>query len=382
LFTGKGKGGAGSPTDPTADAAAGADGVEPEMVKIAGEDHTLRAVGPDGDATVEMASGPFGNLVSRMNELIKQLKKTYTTPGAEKYLGDAKAAKINVDLDALAIKAQEVVNTVATAKTKSTEGKAVKKGFTDLRTMINALGLEGATTTVLHGRHEVKAGPATTYGRQKWFEVSYLCADSMKRGGPAKGPVPGVKIIEGYHQGHLAAGSLGGPGTPDNLVPMSEETNLTRPGVVGLEDELRYRLDPDSPSRFPRKHPDAAPPYVFRYKVTAVYHPDGSLQADLDAHGVALSDSEPKLFALAQAATNKVPTDAAIRALVKLPPNATQRDDDNLPGNVRRRLVDWFMPHTITAEREVKQRPTTWDTAIREAQPTSNHLGVDRHWVS
>jgi hypothetical protein len=329
-----------------------------------------------------MASGPFGNLVSRMNALIKELKKTYTTPGAEKYLGDVKAAEVNLDLDALSVKAQDVVNQVAAAKTRSTEGKAIKKGFNDLRTLINSLGLEGATTTVLHARHEVQAGPATTYGRQTWFEVTSLCADSMKRGGKAKGPVPGVRITEGYHQGHLAAGSLGGPGTPDNLVPMSEETNLTRPGVVGLEDELRYRLDPVDPARFPKQHPDAAPPYVFRYRVTAKYHPDGSLQSDLAAHGVALPNSEAKLFALAEAATTKVPTDAAIRALVALPPNATQREDENLPSNVRRRLVNWFMPHTIIAEREVKQRPTTWDTPIREAQPTSNHLGVDRHWVS
>ena len=373
LFTGKGKGGA-APPSAAADAAAGADGVEPETVKIAGEDHTLRAVGPDGEATVEMASGPFGNLVSRMNKLIKQLKKTYTTPGAEKYLGDAKAAKVNEGLDALGLKAQEVVNAVAAAKTRSTEGKAVKKGFNELRTLINALGLEGATTTVLHARHGVKAGPVISYGRQTWFEVFPLCADSKTRGQKAAGPTPGVKVLPNYDQGHLAAKSLGGPGTADNLVPMSSGTNREKVGVVGMEDALRYAI-----GKFAIDHPQASPGYLFRYRVTANYRASGGLQDELKSHGVDRPDSEPELFKLAEAATKNPPSNDDLRALVNVP--ADPRANSLLAENLRRRLVYWFAPMSITPKRDLVVWPETHKLELYAEATVPNHLGQDLNWV-
>jgi phage-related protein len=377
LFTGKGRGGtaAGEPADADAAVPIGSDAPLEDTITIAGEEHTLRAVGPSGDATLEMASGPFDKLVSRMNKLVKELKKTYTTPGKPHYLGDAAAAAANAGLDALAATAQSLVTNIGKETDKKKEEKLVTAGFSELRKQIAALRLPTASTTALHARHEVQAGQVLSYGRQTWFEVNPLVPESTTKGGKPSGPVPGVKVLKDYQQGHLVAKSLGGPGTEDNLVAMAKQTNITRVGVVGVEDSLRYAL-----GKFLTDYPEAAPGYIFSYRVTANYRPDGGLQADLASHHVAKADSEPQLFALAEAATSQRPTDAAIRATVL--PAPTLAEDAKLAENVRRRLVWFFTPASISADTQVLRAPESFSAKIYQSATAPNHLGIDLTWVS
>lgn len=375
LFSGKGKDGAARPADPAAEAAAGLDeGPTEETITIAGEDHTLRAVGPDGEATLEMASGPFDKLVSRMNKLVKELKKIYTNPSGAKYVGAAEAPALDTKLDALAAAAQTLVNDIARETDKKEEKKLITVGFSTLRSQIAALGLAEATTKALHPHHHVNVGPVISYGRQSWFEVNPLVSESTSKGGKPSGPVPGVKVLPDYQQGHLVAKSLGGPGSEDNLVAMAKQTNISRVGVVGVEDSLRYAL-----GKFLTDHPEARPGYSFSYRVTANYLPDGGLQTELAARGVAKPSSESALFALAQGATSRKPTDAAIRAEISSPPTPAQ--DARLADNVRRRLVWHFTPRSISARVDILKTPESFTAPIYQSATAPNHLGMNLDWV-
>lgn len=381
LFTGKGK--AEAAAQPVAGAAATADpsaataglGEEPviETVTVAGEEHTLRAVGPDGEATLEMSGSPFDKLVSRMNKLVKELRRTYTTPGEPGYVGATEAPVVEGKFDALVTKTKEIVTAIQRETDPKKEKKLVVSSFTTLRTMLTDLKLKGATTTVLHPHHAVAAGPVLRFGRQTWFEVNPLVPESTKLGGKPTGPVPGVKLIKDYQQGHLVAKSLGGPGTEDNLVAMAKQTNINRVGVVGVEDSLRYAL-----GKFLVDHPEARPGYIFSYRVTANYRPDGGLQQELAAHGVDLPGSEAALFGIAQGATSKRPTDKALLATVRPPaPGGEAR----LAENVRRRLVWHFTPESISARVEVLKTPESFSTKIYQSATAPNHLGQDLAWV-
>lgn len=379
LFSGKRKPGEASPPSPPADpaAASAAGSTEPPLTDtftVAGETHTLRAVGPDGEASLEMASGQFDKLVSRMNAMIKQLRKTYTTTGRATYVGASEAEIIDSKLGALATRTRQIVADIARETDKKKERKLITAGFTELRTMIADLRLDGATSTVLHAHHHAAAGPVISYGRQTWFEINPLVPESTGKGGKPIGPVPGVKILPDYQRGHLVAKSLGGPGTEDNLVAMAEQTNINRVGVVGVEDSLRYAL-----GRFLTDHPEARPGYLFSYRVTANYRPDGGLQRELTAHGVELPTSEAELYAIAQSATSRRPTDPRLLATVRAPadPAAAAR----LAENVRRRLVWHFTPASISARVEVLATPQSYSAKIYQSATAPNHLGQDLQWV-
>ncbi len=380
LFTGKGKADAAAPTVAGAGAeaalpdAADADAEGPleETLHIAGEDHTLRAVGPGGDATLEMASGPFDKLVGRMNKLVKQLKQTYTNPQGAKYVGPTEASDVNVKLDAIATGAQSLVDAISKETSKAKERKLIRAGFAKLREDLTALNLPEATTTVLHAHHAVHAGPADSYTRQSWFEVNPLVPESTKMGGQPSGPTPGVKVHAGYHRGHLVAKSLGGPGTPDNLVAMSAQSNTSRVGVVGVEDSLRYAL-----GKFLKDYPEAKPGYAFSYRVTANYRPDGGLQRDLASHQVARNGSEDQLFRLAQTATSEpMPADGVRAAIV----HPSGPNDQRLLANVARRVMWFFAPASISADVQVLKTPDAYSAPIYQSATAPNHLGVDLDW--
>jgi hypothetical protein len=159
---------------------------------------------------------------------------------------------------------------------------------------------------------------------------------------------------------------------------MSGPTNRARPGVFGVEDDLRYVLDP---KKYAKQNPGAAPPYVFRYRVTAQYPQPGTLRAELEKHGVKIG-SEDELFKLARDATTEQPTDDQIRAAVEPPEGAGPREIANLPTNVRRVLVKAFLPHSIKAERETLQQPELYKhTLYQLTSPAQNHDGIELHWI-
>ena len=379
LFTGGGRSGtadAASPAPTVAESEApGSESPLEETIHVAGEEHTIRAVGPDGEATLEMASGVFDKLVGRMNGLVRQLKRTYTAPQGAKYVGPADAPALDLKLDELATAAQSWVNEITTEHSKTKERKLIRAGFADLREKVNGLGLPEATTTVLHPQHNVEAGPADSWGRQSWFEINPLVPESTTKGGKAAGTVPGVKVLPGYHKGHLVAKSLGGPGTDDNLVAMSAETNTSRVGVQGVEDSLRYAL-----GKFLTDHPEARPGYVFSYRVTANYRPQGGLQSDLQAHQVARESSEQDLFRLAQTASSSPMPVEGIRAAIL--PVVDEVAEERVFESVRRRVVWFFTPASISASVQVIKAADSFSAPIYQSATAPNHLGVDLQWVA
>lgn len=403
VFKGGGAAGAppGAPT-PEATGAAGAPGAPApdtisETFRVAGEEHTLRSVVVGDEATTDMASASFGPLVSRLNGLIKTLTRTYLTPGAPKYLGSAQATVAAEALDGVRTRATGLVADLAAAKAppgadqKALESAAraerriVRDGFNELRMMLEALRLPEATAEAMHPGHGPKAGGAASYGRRISFQVNPLSVASLDKGGSAQDPVPGVRVLPGYDRGHLVARSLGGPGTPDNLVPLSKAANTERVGIQAVEDSLRKAL------RYVAAHPDQYPVdnpmYVFSYSVSVTeYHEPGALQDDLVAHGVTDPGSRAgqNLFALAQLASNATPTDQALLTAVEPRADLGAGTLSMLPDNLRRRLAYHFHPVQLLASVEVLHEPTDQRTKfpIHTGGRVDTHLGVDVLWHS
>ncbi len=346
-----------------------------EKFTLLGEEHTIRTVGVGAEITIEMASGPFSGLITRINGLTKAVMRDYVDPGGVKYAGPDKATKIRESLGNLTTHAQDLVNAVAKETDPKEERKLVVKGLKALVQLVFALAghIPEITTEVVHG-HGVKGGAPDGFGRATWFEVNPLSPQSLGKGGGPQDPVPGYRVLPGYQRGHLVAKSLGGPGTPDNLAPMSKSTNIERVGVVGVEDSLRYAI-----GKFRTDYPGASPPYVFSYRVTPNYYPAGGLQSELTKHG-AKSVDEGELFNIARSATKKEPTSPALLAPVTLPAGLSAREEENFAGNIRRRLAHYFLPYSISARVQVIQSPTSYSAPIYQSGTAPNHIGIDKEW--
>jgi len=402
-FTGGGTSaaGAGARMGAIAPAAGAADSgvVESETISetftVAGEDHTLRSVVVGDEATTDMASGSFGPLTSRVGGLIKTLTQTYLNPKSAKFVGTAKSDVLRKSLDAIRAKATSLVGDLAAAtapagadakersKAAKMERKIVRDGFTALRLMIDGLGFTEATSEVLHPGHGPKAGGVASHGRRMSFQVNPLSIDSLDKGGGAQDPVPGIAMWGGYDRGHLVAKSLGGPGTPENLVPMSKSANTKRVGIQAVEKSLRSALQFTAEN--PEQYPPANPQYIFTYTVSVrKYYSETDLQKDLVAKGVTAQGSNAGvfLFGLAEAAHSKTPTDTALLAAVVPPAGLTPATLAQLPDNLRRRTAYYFHPTEVVASVHVLQQPNDERTRfpIHTGGPVPTHMDLDVTW--
>jgi hypothetical protein len=339
------KGGKGTTADaakPAPGATTGAPTVEPEApegntvtetFEVPGEEHTLRAVIDAGETEVEMASNGYGDLEKKVRDLTSTLAARYLNPEHADYVGETKAKELkDVEFPALRARAGTLIKDLAAIppappgadenavrKVAAIKRKVVAEGFNELRLKVESFGLSRSATdaplsTLLHGGHGPQPSGVASYGRVKGFRVSPMSVESLDKGGSARDPVPGMKVIPGYQRGHLVAKSLGGPGTPDNLVPMSRSVNVERIGMQGIEDDLRYAL------RTSRDNPrDYSPGYVFDFQVETPYYEPPDLQDELDDEGVALPTSGADLFSLAQSAATREPKDDELLKLVATP---------------------------------------------------------------
>ncbi|MGB8020254.1 MAG: DNA/RNA non-specific endonuclease, partial [Candidatus Nanopelagicales bacterium] len=388
---------AASPAGTATEGAPGAPsgGTISETFIVAGEEHTLRSVVVGDEATTDMASASFGPLASRLNSLIKTLAKTYLTPGGPKYLGgteatvaadkleEIRARATTLVADLAAAKAPPGADQKALAKAALAERKIVRDGFNGLRVMLEALKLPEARAEALHPGHGPRAGGVASYGRRLSFQVNPLSVASLDKGGSAQDPVPGVRVLPGYDRGHLVARSLGGPGTPDNLVPLSKAANTERVGIQAVEDSLRKALR--HVAAHPELYPVDNPMYVFSYSVSVTqYHEPGALQDDLVARGVTDPGSRAglNLFALAQSASNATPTDQALLTAVEPRAGLDAGTLAKLPDNLRRRLAYHFHPVQLLASVQVLHEPTDERTKfpIHTGGRVDTHLGVDVQW--
>lgn len=366
-----------------------------ETFTIAGEDHTLRAVVVGDEAITDMASGSFGPLTSRIADLMKTLTRLYLNPKSARYLGAEAAARTADKLTEIGTTAAALVTDLtaagapagadekARAKAGRAERKIVRDGFTRLRLLVEGLGLTEVTSQALHPGHGPRAGGTASFGRRVSFHVNPLSIDSLDKGGGAQDPVPGIAVLAGYQRGHMVAKSLGGPGTPENLVPMSKSANTKRIGIQAVESSLRTALR--YASSHPEEYPPDNPPYIFSYSVSVRdYFEAADLQADLESHGVTEegSGAGEGLFALAAAATKKTPRD---KELLKEAVPKVGLDADTmaaLPDNLRRRMAYYFHPTEVVASVEVLQEPKDERTRfpIHTGGPIPTHLDVDVLW--
>ena len=366
-----------------------------ETFTLAGEDHTLRSVVVGDEATTDMASGSFGPLTSRVAGLIKTLTQIYLSPRSAKFVGSAASVDLTKDLTAIGAKASSLVADLAAAqapagadekaraKAATAERKIVREGFTTLRLMLVGLGLPEASPEVLHPGHGPKAGGVASYGRRLSFQVNPLSVDSLDKGGGAQDPVPGNAIWGGYDRGHLVAKSLGGPGTPENLVPMSKSANTKRVGIQAVENSLRTALQ--FAARNPQQFPPDNPQYIFKYSVAVrKYFSETDLQKELEAKGVTVPGSAAgvQLFVLAQAAYKKTPSDNALLAAVGPATGLTPGALAQLPDNLRRRTAYYFHPTEVVAAVEVLQQPSDERTLfpIHTGGPVPTHMDLDVSW--
>ncbi|MGC5172562.1 eCIS core domain-containing protein [Microbacterium sp. DT81.1] len=366
-----------------------------EPFSIAGEDHTLRSVIVGDEATADMASGTFGPLVARIATLRKTVTNAYVKPGSPQFVGDVEATVLTDKLTVISTRAATLVSDLtaakappgsdkkALAKAASAERKIVRDGFTELRILVEGLGLKTVTSAVLHPGHGPKAGGADSYGRRLSFSVNPLSITSLDKGGGAQDPVPGVRLLPGYDRGHLVAKSLGGPGSPENLVPMSKAANTKRVGIQAVEESLRtaLRFTAANPEQFPPDNPQ----YIFSYDVwVRSYHSDADLQQDLESHAVTApgSNAGARLFALAAGATSKGPSDTVLLAAAAPVAGLDAKTMAALPGNLRRRTAYFFHPTEVVASVEVLQEPNDSRTRfpIHTGGPVPTHMDVDVLW--
>jgi phage-related protein len=363
-----------------------------EQVSVAGEDHTLRAVVAAGSATIEMASGNFSALSPKIKALAAALTDKYLDPAKSTFVGSAKAPATTKVLTAIVKRADKLTADLSAALPPSgasadvkkeaakKESNLVKSAFTSVHTLLTSLGLPNATATGLVLGHGPKPGPVDNYGRRQSFLIDPLTVESLAYGGKATGKVPGLNILKGkYQRGHLVAGSLGGPGGPENLVPQSPKANTTRVGMQATEDSLRYALHNTTE-------------YIFRYQVSVKdgYKGPADLEADLAKHGLEAIGGGDPLFLMGAAAKDATPDDTALRTSVRPnptsgggpPPPMTAREDQQLPDNLRRRLAFFFLPNQLEIAVQVHHEPTDrrFVFAIHTGGTVDNHEGVDTRW--
>ncbi len=197
LFTGRGSAAtpATSATAP-ADAQDAAGAAPSDTFTLAGEDHTIRAVGPAGAASVQLASGEFGDLVTQLTHVVAGLKRDHATPGGAKYVGDAQAPKIVNQLDGLLNTAQTIVADVVKETDKTKETALIKAGIANLKrrtTILNkALGLDnpaeyapgtgapGIGEAISHGAQppRVRQGPPLLHTESEHI-IPYKIGDAL-----------------------------------------------------------------------------------------------------------------------------------------------------------------------------------------------------------
>ena len=363
-----------------------------ETFTVGDEGHTVRGVVVGGTGTLEMASGVFGPLAAEMTRMVNTTRAIYADPGGAKYVGATEATTLNAKLDALGAEVTAISSDVAAAKAppgatdavQATADAAIARrlrtGFAQLRKLATALNLPALAALPVPSAHATLSG-GIVGGRATWFQASPLSVDSLGRGAGASGAVPGVRLLDEYHRGHLVAASLGGPGTSENLVPMSDKANTKGMGMQGVEDSMRRTLAAlrDNAGDYPPSNP----PYIFHYRVTAQdYGNQASFGADLASHGFHPADGGAALFDLGMQATDATPSDSALRtAAAPMPAGMTPRQDEHLPKNLRRRLAYHVDPRNIKVEVEVLQKPSYATLKYHPGGTVATHLEKDLQWL-
>lgn len=375
-FTGGGATGAAAGGAEGAGEMAGVQNID-EPLRVAGENHILRVAMVGGQPTVLMASDTFFGVLVQLEHLLKNLRKLYTDKGGEFY-GTPRAKQFEDDFAAIENAAHALIATVEKEENLARKRVAATNAITQLKKMFNALGLEEARQVLDKPlpapRHRKNAEPR--WGRPLSYAIDPLTTRSLGRGGPSGIGIPGIKILEGYQEGHLVAKSLGGPGSPDNLVPMSAATNKTSEGFRLIEHRVYEAL------RRTQDVPEAAPGYIFSYEVTCKYETAGKLKAELFDHAVTSDpDIEEHLFSLARPGTEIDPSH--LLAVLQPPgPSAIGQAEEELADNVRHRLAFHVMPTEFMMGVQIDQLPEREDfqEQIPPPRPVKNHLGRELKW--
>jgi hypothetical protein len=374
----RGEGATATGTSPPAGAAPGAPdgGVIEESFRIIGERHTIRAVITEGQASLLMASETFHGIVAQMTQLLANLRRIYTGPGGY-FHGKAQAQQLEQEFARIEDEGVALVRALDRENDPTRERRLAQEGVVRLRKMFDGLGLPeaGQAGPGIAPSHGI-ANELGTFGRARWFEVYPLSEASLGRGEPAEDDIPGIGVLPGYHKGHLVARSLGGPGGPANVVPMSRDANLTNIGMRRIERDLYEALQRT------RGNPEAAPPFIFKYRVTAVYNPSGELQNELEQRVQAAPGSEARLFGLA-ARESRISDEQLMHELRN--PELDSTDGSlraSQAANVRSRLAWHFMAHTFSVDAQVVQQPERDDLrpTISASKPVTNHPRASLEW--
>lgn len=375
LFTGKGKGGGAKP-----DARAGAAGPEgsetiDEPLRIAGENHTLRAIIVGGQATILMASDTFLGVLIQLNHLLKILRKLYTAKGGQFY-GTPRAGQFEQDFKTIEDTAHVLIADVQKETDPARERVAVTRAISQLKKMFNALGLAEARQPedVNLPAHKARGQAERRWGRALWYEVDPLSVRSLGKGGASGLGIPGISILPGYDKGHLVARSLGGAGSFVNMAPMAVATNRTWIGVRSIEDSVFKALTRT------QNVPEAAPGYVMSYRTKCTYNDAAGLESELIRRVAAAPGVQERLFDIAETAMD-IDDGDLVGALERTGPQANG-PEAALAGNVRRRLAFYFMPKRFTVAVEIKQQPERKDfrQPIAASQTVDNHIGSNVRW--
>ena len=373
LFTGKPTG---APPPGAADAQEDGHGETiDEPLRLAGENHTLRAVIVGGRASVLMASDIFLPVLAELDQLLKNLRHLYTEKGGAFY-GTPRAQQFEQDFEAIAATAVILVAEVDKEQDPARERVAVTKAITRLKEMLNALGLpEAVQPEDVHlPPHKARGQSEPRWGRPQWSEVDPLTVNSLGQGGPSGIGIPGIRILAGYDEGHLVAQSLGGAGSSVNMAPMSIGTNRTWSGVRSIEDSVFKALIRT------QNVPEAAPGYIIRYHTACAYDAGRGLESELTSRVSASPGVEVRLFDLAEPGTEI--GDSNILAALGRPGPPAPDGDAALVANVRRRLAFYFMPTHFAIEVQVEQQPEREDfqQPIAASQTVKNHIGSSVEW--
>ncbi|MCD6028616.1 MAG: hypothetical protein K0S78_790 [Thermomicrobiales bacterium] len=353
-----------------------------EPFNLSVEKHTLRAVIDGNRVSFQMASNGFEPVARELTNL----RIIYTRPGGRYHDSDL-GRMLDKKFDAIEEAVHDAARRVATEPNKEKQARLVRGSLKQLDEMLSEVGRPPYNVTERLAPaaeekliHNPVKGPADPLGRGPIFYMGNpISQASLNKGSDAGGDPPGWKIIPGaYHRGHLLAKSLGGEGIADNLSPMSKQTNTTKVGVQSHENQVLKAI------RFSRDDPEARPPYVFDYAVTARYRAGlTDLDAELAAHLRIPTGAAQRLFDLAE--TGREFSDASIlTALGPLPTTLklSPREQANLPGNVRRRLAYHYLPHEYVADIQIRQQPIRKDKQVPITAPrvVPNHLGVPLNW--
>ena len=340
---------------------------------LGSEQHTLRGRITGGRATIEMASGTWGELSQR----ITNIRRVYIS-GADGRPGlmhntPSLARQLGERLDAIGDEALQVIRDVQAAGDEARQVVVMNAGLDRIEAMFRPLGAPPFMVET-----ERQSEPPThryaplsldSYGRATGAIGDPISSASHGQGSPASANPPGLNILRGvggipqYQRGHLLAGtsaeSLGGPGNDlANLVPISPATNIA----------MR-----DGPERVARTAIyDAAvhPPNMLRYTARCRYRDMAGLDAWLSSNFAAASGSAARLYALARANTEftVASVHTALGGALHIPAATVAARLDE----IRRQLAYYFLTNRIDITIESLQGPT----AVAPTHPINNHQGV------